>query len=161
MQLSKWKDAEKSVNDVFKLLELHKTKKKLFDSPMVRTWFDFAALSYQKRTTVYEALYTTLKAHYNDYELAEVLVKGLHIVAYHDTALELEKWQFSEWKDTGMSMADVSGLLKLAPINPSSTGHGSQLESVQTLYSIFRRQNEKRKFDTVKVVDVSPSQKKP
>ncbi|POM80621.1 Hypothetical protein PHPALM_1518 [Phytophthora palmivora] len=109
-QLARWVNQEKSLDDVFMALKLEKKGDKLFESPVISTWYAYAIKLDDKDPE--KQLLASLKTRYDDQSLAKTLVAGKEGDRTVSLAMKLEKSQIEDWV-ASRKPNDVFNLLKL------------------------------------------------
>ncbi|KAE8989835.1 hypothetical protein PR003_g22788 [Phytophthora rubi] len=108
---NKWQDQEKSVESVFKLLNLNKAGDKILESPMLRIWASYVTKLDTKKP--YEAMFSVLKTRYGDEVLTNMLIVAAKSGSTNYHVTRLEGVLLKTWVSDGKTADDIFKLLRL------------------------------------------------
>ncbi|OWZ04534.1 RxLR effector protein [Phytophthora megakarya] len=111
-QIPSWISAEKSADDVFKLLKLDQTGDKLFESPLLSVWTTFVAKI--NRENPDEVVIKQLANTFDDVPLARMISAATKVDNTQDLAGQLRTAQFNQWWSQRKTPQEVDTMLSVA-----------------------------------------------
>ena len=124
LQFLKWKESEKTADDVFTFLRLKNEENQPFRSPLFSQWVSFVELGHPNdNKAANEDILSTLTNNYReDAKLADVLVAGIEITNTERLAVKLLLIQLEKWLETGKTKEEVFTYLKLEELGEGLFG---------------------------------------
>ncbi|OWZ08236.1 RxLR effector protein [Phytophthora megakarya] len=110
-QIPSWISAEKSADDVFKLLKLDQTGDKLFESPLLSVWTTFVAKI--NRENPDEVVIKQLVDTFDDVPLARMISVATKVDTTKDLAGQLRTAQFNQWRSKRKTPQEVNTMLSV------------------------------------------------
>ncbi|KAF1777462.1 hypothetical protein GQ600_17097 [Phytophthora cactorum] len=113
IQLSNWERAHKSVDEVFEALKLDKTRRKLFESPILSTWTTYVARIHPDNPN--GVILAKLTAMYEETSTLPKMIEAVtQVSSTNKLANELRSVQFRNWLDRGKTPKDINAMLRVA-----------------------------------------------
>ncbi|KAG6616272.1 putative secreted RxLR effector protein [Phytophthora cinnamomi] len=112
-QFRAWLDGKKSADDVFKLLTLDKAADDVLGNSHLQTWISYMKLYNKENRKQHTSLISTLRAHYDDLEVAKMIGKAKQVPGTATMATYLEIEQVHLWLETAQTPDDIFKMLQL------------------------------------------------